>query len=293
MKLYKYIGMSDHVEQKVASIGNGFFRFSPARQLNDKYEGRWAGDYHSLPRERYLKAIEELRQEQPNRFLTWKDIEDLETPFPFDELGPRIFPAIYFGISEEDLGIYQDFYKRDLQDQIIEITDNVGILSLTQEPDSQLMWSHYANGENGVCVEIDASNPFFDGRLRKVRYSGRRISMQEMTKKWKRFKDFDREDEIAEWIRESFCVKSTSWKYEREYRLFKDISGYRRHGLDDLLLERLPMEVILAVHFGSELDNAVEYELQRELSKNKSARHVKRIKIKKSNTTFSYEHYHL
>lgn len=72
-----------------------------------------------------------------------------------------------------------------------EHSDSIGLLSLSDTPENQLMWSHYANGHRGYCVGIEfeyeesqmlfPSSDFRDcnGRLLKIEYTDEPIALVE------------------------------------------------------------------------------------------------------------------
>ena len=96
--------------------------------------------------------------------------------------------------------------QNDLQKEI----DAKGVLCLSGEPRSLLMWSHYANGHRGVCIGFDGSctNEFF-GKALKVTYpdSDDRPPVKLNDGSW------EQTDKIL-------FTKAHSWRYEKEWRIF-------------------------------------------------------------------------
>jgi hypothetical protein len=88
-----------------------------------------------------------------------------------------------------------------------------GILSLTEDPLNQLMWTHYAASGGGFVVGFDAQHDFFQSKdakaktslLRKVLYTDERID------------NFWRNPYYL------FLVKHSGWGYEREWRMLKNL----------------------------------------------------------------------
>lgn len=89
--------------------------------------------------------------------------------------------------------------------------ENVGILSLSEISDNELMWAHYADRHTGLVLCFDEQHPFFNRRrtendefyfIRKVRYSDEPpVSLATI--------DGDA----------LLITKGTKWSYEREWRM--------------------------------------------------------------------------
>lgn len=77
------------------------------------------------------------------------------------------------------------------------------VYCLTPKPDNLLMWSHYANKHQGICLEFDTDNQIF-GSAWKVEYHN-----EYPYHSWK--SDFD--------IIKLALTKAKCWEYEEEYRL--------------------------------------------------------------------------
>ena len=125
------------------------------------------------------------------------------------------------------------------------LNDQIGILCLSRNPDSLLMWGHYADEYRGAVIEFDEHHEFFTG-LNPVKYQKRRpvFNIADF---------FDRDIPVSD-----LCVKSNAWKYEREVRIVrsatnlrasdKTISGHK------LLTMSLPLDCIKAVHMGERME---------------------------------------
>ena len=114
---------------------------------------------------------------------------------------------------------------------------NVGILCLSEDPCQALMWAHYADCHTGAAVGFEAGHPFFAATaandrshqslqfLKPVKYSKKRSVLSlEFFRKYKSV-------EIARsgWIEllklqhPLFLTKSPEWKYEKEWRLVRQL----------------------------------------------------------------------
>jgi len=94
---------------------------------------------------------------------------------------------------------------------------NVGILCLSEVPDSILMWGHYTDAHRGFVIGFDSEHPFFSSRrsaedefgfLRQVIYQRQRpkvVLSDTSSPAW-------------------FNTKSDQWAYEREWRMLRVLS---------------------------------------------------------------------
>lgn len=92
----------------------------------------------------------------------------------------------------------------------------LGILSLSEKPDSLLMWSHYAASHEGFVLGFNSNHDYFEERkshedefrhLRKVEYRLNRPNMP-----------ISKLDGVN-----VFLVKSKEWEYEREWRIIRPL----------------------------------------------------------------------
>src|SRR5215469_2660517 len=82
------------------------------------------------------------------------------------------------------------------------------VYCLTERPESALMWSHYAEGHTGICLEFDAENlPF--GAATQVVYRSQYPVYDVVTVGY-----------------EPLVDKSEDWAYEREWRLIAEERSY-------------------------------------------------------------------
>lgn len=99
----------------------------------------------------------------------------------------------------------------------------LGIASLSETWDNELMWAHYAAGFRGICVAYPTAR-LLSGldehhALSRVAYSERPHYLG--------LKDMRNRDDRA---RAVLSAKSLKWAYEREWRLFSPQPGRAEHG---------------------------------------------------------------
>jgi DUF2971 family protein len=98
-------------------------------------------------------------------------------------------------------------FIRDLSESIIEAINKIyRVYCLSTKPDSTLVWSHYSNNHQGVCLEFACNNIVF-GSATQIQYSEEYPPL-----------DFaiDAQDRLG--LLPLF-VKSDAWSYEDEYRV--------------------------------------------------------------------------
>jgi Protein of unknown function (DUF2971) len=100
----------------------------------------------------------------------------------------------------------KEYRYEEIERMTQELVDYLGILSLSTKRDSILMWSHYANGHKGFCLEFDAEKEPFRA-ARAVRYLRDRRS-------YRPFATSDKEN--AENL---VLAKYQDWDYEAEWRI--------------------------------------------------------------------------
>lgn len=112
-------------------------------------------------------------------------------------------------------GIIPDSFMENLDsglNWIHSLCDNVGVLSLSEDPKNILMWAHYADDHNGVCIEFkrDVSNILGQSdSTKKVVYAASYPKIKIMDFKNQNPKIFER----------ILRTKSKDWSYEKEWRV--------------------------------------------------------------------------
>ncbi len=193
MALYKYVTIDVLIK-----IINGSIRFTQPGAFNDPFE--------MLPE---LHIPEEYGEKILN--------------VQFDILSPRRESAV----SE----LPRDFESEHCNDTnsrriLASINKSIGVLCLSKNPASLLMWSHYADEYSGCVIEIDDEHDFFQGQID--------IDYRESRPK----------KDISSYLCDKqpipiseLCVKSIEWVYEREVRIIRNLSDCKM-GSDD---EKFPI----------------------------------------------------
>lgn len=288
MLIYKYCSINKEI---IDSIKNGLFRFTQADELNDRFEGNWANNNNQISYEKlntYTKELENSGEINPFE-ISSSDIIHLCSEMLPIELTPYVAPGLFTG-SDEEKEKYKEQYKKAILSIIECNTKEYCVFSVSESFSNQLLWAHYGKRETGIVVGFNADNIYFKD-LKKVSYTNIRPDIKNIIEEWKHYSDFDKEEEINEWIYKSFCTKSKCWEYEKEFRLIKPINEANEHRNHNTVhLYKIPFEAWDSIYYGSELDSEFESNLQRDFFRSCDKKHIRRIKVLKDIETYSYQY---
>ena len=91
------------------------------------------------------------------------------------------------------------------------VTDQIGVLCLSEVQDNLLMWAHYADSHRGVCLQFKGEQ--FLGTAQPILYQRTRPTVNPIV------------HSHEEMLDRSLLTKSEDWSYEREWRAFHYKSG--------------------------------------------------------------------
>lgn len=132
-----------------------------------------------------------------------------------------------------------DIFSREL---ISILNSKIGILCLSRNADSHLMWAHYADEYSGAVIEFNEEHEYFEG-LTEVRYSEERpiIHMNYFIEN----KTISLSD---------LCIKSNIWSYEKEWRLIRTLTDCKKNKTKikkfDIYTHNIPLDAIKSVTLG-------------------------------------------
>jgi hypothetical protein len=129
-------------------------------------------------------------------------------------------------------------YLRALRADTQDLLDRAGILSFSAILDEPLLWSHYANGHRGICLEFDTAKLGYPAL--EVRYSTD-------------YPEFDPALEGTERTARLILTKYKRWAYEREWRALdvrESGPGFGEH--------LFPPKSLTGVVFGAAISDADE-----------------------------------
>lgn len=132
--------------------------------------------------------------------------------------------AFLIGLNDESA---QESFRVELQRVFHDTAKKFGFLCFSTSEKIGLMWSHYAEGHKGFCVEYDVGelkNAVLSSRemfLGKVEYEPvAYLTYEEFEKSLLDKEEFDAVDKDP-LHRKAFLTKDKNWEYESEWRLIK------------------------------------------------------------------------
>ncbi|WP_254619259.1 DUF2971 domain-containing protein [Vibrio metschnikovii] len=210
-KLYKYESVS---VQSLLNLKTQTVYFAPPSGFNDPYDCAIKAQVEE-------PSTEELEQLK-SIFLTkpWPaHVLDKLASTPTEELRPMLMRA-----------------TREANEQVIDkFIENRGVSCFSEVNDELLMWAHYSDKYTGFCLEFATDNELFS-KANKVKYVDELPKLNALST----YGINDRSD-----VLELYCTKSTSWKYEREWRCIHNEAG---------MAYKYPREALTGVYFGPNIN---------------------------------------
>lgn len=150
-------------------------------------------------------------------------------------------------LSSEKIAVFRNTPTQALREMLLRTSNgalaearknfaNRGVSCFSEVNDELLMWSHYGGQYKGFCLEFDTSYPPFE-KMRKVNYSTKMPRIDVATLHLK--DDFEA-------VMNLFSTKSTSWSYEREWRVLHAEAGTSYH---------YPAACLTGIYFGPEISS--------------------------------------
>lgn len=244
-KLYKYVPFDEY---SIKNLKKQSLYFASPSGFNDPYDCA------------FDVQLENITIDQINGF---KEIFIKNSTNP--ELAQQYFEQNKDEFIEEKL-------KHTIKDEIVKARDHyytqIGITCFSESNSDLLMWSHYGGRYRGFCLEFDSTYAPFT-KARKVIYSDIMPKFNPM-----RFLDDDLESQFMD----LFCIKSKSWEYEKEWRVFHLESG------TPFIYEE---KALTGIYFGPDMENEF-FEIIALILRGQN-RYVKLYRGKRSTTIFKVE----
>ncbi|MCX6600505.1 MAG: DUF2971 domain-containing protein [bacterium] len=183
MKLYKYRRVNNDT---LSSIRESTLWFSSPADFNDPYDCQLSMDPSGTKEAWRLFLVNNLP------FVK-------NSPVSKNELIRRF-------IDDKQIHTRPGYAKELFQRVIDEIRSSIGVCCFSRIDNSIPMWSHYADGHKGICIEYDSEKDIGFGNVKKVNYS----------EEYPNTSIRDTKDEI---MNKLITSKARAWDYEDEYRL--------------------------------------------------------------------------
>ena len=145
-------------------------------------------------------------------YFKYRDLTNIER-FIDILLRKRLYMSTYSELNDPMEGVF--LYDGSSRSENIRIIKNqkreTYICSLSRNSNNMLMWSHYANGHTGCCIEISVTSKK-NLQVRDIEYNNHKVDLNE--------------DELD--VYKILSVKSPLWKYEDEIRYFRQEKKSKR-----------------------------------------------------------------
>ncbi|MEI0558328.1 DUF2971 domain-containing protein [Brachyspira intermedia] len=176
-------------------------------------------------------------------------------------------------------------FRKEEQNKFYDyLLEKIKIACLTTHNDNTLMWSHYADKHQGICIEYDINKILNENNdkilIKKISYNKIMISYDTFINQQKKsINSVLIDNKTIDNITDLFTIKSKEWEYEDEYRiLFYDEKNENSNGT----LINLPIKSICFGVQTSKEDKELVYNLVQYINKknrNKNGKKYKRIKL--------------
>jgi len=233
--LYRYRSMAtpQAIEHTVDIIDNSRLYCPPPTSLNDPFECQAAISFDAPTDIKNERAKQRLMKEEPR--LSETDAE-------------RMAPQKWQGLERNGTVGLRNWLLNDF-----------GVVSFSSCNDDLLMWSHYAGGHNGICIEFRCTHQEhldFFGQVQQVRYSDQLPTVNFYT------------TPVLHTSVALILTKARHWSYEQEWRMVvpdaKRLSNY----VD------LPPGIISAVYLGCQISSENKTAIVDRIASKTSCKHI-------------------
>jgi hypothetical protein len=223
--LYKYKAFNNFLLHELC--GSEAYFASPSA-FNDPLDSKPSiQDDILLPeKERLLSAL--YKEHKPN-----KDPEQVLATFRY----------LATEVADGARARYDLLVATDIERMLRHDIGQRGVLSLAARWDCPLMWSHYAQQHQGVCLEYSTQDSVARN-LEQVRYNRDRAIPLSALYAWKVDKTVGAREKI---LNLAFLSKAKAWEYEREWRILAAKPGSLS----------VPLR-LKAIHFGERCSPAIQ-----------------------------------
>lgn len=196
LKFYKYRAMAGEAAKWVERIvGQHEIYFAPASSFNDPFDLRppFSLEASKEVQSAFYVGVARKNGSPQSEEELWAEARRTAE----DSLSEANLPMTTFIVQ----ALHTDF-----------ITNKVGVFCVSTKRDDILMWSHYGDSHRGICLEFDGMAPLM-GHAQRVTYSQQRPIINPYV------------DDNMVALEKAMLTKSDHWKYESEWRLFRNIKG--------------------------------------------------------------------
>jgi hypothetical protein len=138
----------------------------------------------------------------------------------------------------------------------VEFMQDTGCTCFSEINDNILMWSHYADGHRGLCLQFNTGIDLFN-KVFMVKYSNSYPNLD-----FVKLIMMEKHEKISEEMLTPLLTKYTCWEYEREWRAFHKIPntlyGYGATGLRSVFfgtsINEADLEIVCLILLGQHRD---------------------------------------
>lgn len=154
--------------------------------------------------------------------------------------------------SKGKLTLEGEVYLQKLVDNFEKQIDSYSIISFSSKPDSNLMWSHYANSHHGFCIEFKGKYI----KTQKVVYA-KNIPTIPILDLMKVMYKLDKSLDLGDRIINALCTKLNEWEYESEYRHISDSDFFKKQSSQHFYNRKFELDWVESIIFGYRMKSEV------------------------------------
>lgn len=244
MLLYKYRTDSERTEE---IIKKNEVWFAKPETLNDPLEC----SIQEIAEKSIIKCCEQEKKEQLEGFVlayVMTDEHDLMWGLPKSEIKQVLSEIGNIKDFDGKYRVFADFiksrtgnYPSNPASKYMHITDilrNVGVFSLSETYDNELMWGHYADGGKGIAIGFDIQDESSitpNSLCLKVNYTNEALILKDRIKPTLAFTVDENGNQLFfqaaafddPFLKTVMSTKNTTWAYEKEWRCVEQMQGLK------------------------------------------------------------------
>lgn len=245
MLLYKYRTDSEWTEE---ILKKNVVWFAKPETLNDPLEC----SIQEIAEKSIMKCCEQEKREQLESFvLTYVMTNKHDVMYGLTKNKIKQVLSKISDVKDFDgkYRIFADFIKSTTGNYplnpvskymyITDILRNVGIFSLSETCDNELMWGHYANGGNGIAIGFDIQDESSitpNSLCLKVNYTNEDLILKDRVKPTLAFTVDENGNQLFfqaaafddPFLKTIMSTKNTTWAYEKEWRCVEQMQGLKK-----------------------------------------------------------------
>jgi len=220
--LYRYQKIDEHL--KTVLTENILYFCSP-KDFNDPFDCQYLVTFKDCEEDDFKDFLTRVFKYSCPNYRIEDIIRKVEDCIALDMHKNQVF-------LKEKLKIYQNLIKNDI--------DKLGMLCLSENKDDILMWSHYADRHEGVCLQ-------FDKRVIDERFLNRIpniLEKVEYRKSYPSLRKYNNSSEVERAKLTMFTKESEHWNYEKEWRIITHPKNEKERKI------KYPEEMLTGIIFG-------------------------------------------